>query len=70
MQSQRVTRRKNKNEDIDPLYMTPKELQHFQLAMRNSLLETENINNAISGIEEMKTFRPTEEEFADPLLYI
>lgn len=38
--------------------------------MKNSLLETENVNTAITKIEEMKTFYPSEEEFADPLVYI
>jgi len=38
--------------------------------MKNSLLETENVNQNITQIEEMKTFHPTEEEFSDPLIYI
>ena len=50
--------------------MTPKELKQFQQAMKNSMLETENVNTGISQIEEMKTFYPSEEEFADPLIYI
>lgn len=38
--------------------------------MRNSVIETENVNVAITEIEEMKTFYPTEAEFAKPLVYI
>ena len=52
------------------MYMTPKELRQFQLAMKNSLLETENVNAELEEIEEMKTYRPSEEEFKDPLVYI
>ena len=40
------------------------------MAMKNSLVETVNVNASISDIEEMKTFYPTEEQFSDPLLYI
>ena len=50
--------------------MSAKEMQQFQMAMRNSLLETENVNTCISAIEEMKTYFPTEAQFSDPLLYI
>lgn len=50
--------------------MTSKELKQFQLAMKNSIVETENVNASISEIEEMKTFYPSEEEFSDPLTYI
>jgi hypothetical protein len=38
--------------------------------MRNSIIETENVNAAITEIEEMKTYHPTEAEFVDPLVYI
>jgi hypothetical protein len=38
--------------------------------MRNSIVETENINASISKIEQMKTYYPTEAEFSDPLIYI
>mmetsp|Transcript_31453 Transcript_31453/g.39090 ORF Transcript_31453/g.39090 Transcript_31453/m.39090 type:complete len:105 (+) Transcript_31453:478-792(+) len=50
--------------------MSAKEMRQFQLAMRNSLVETENVNTSITEIEEMKTFFPTEQQFSDPLLYI
>jgi hypothetical protein len=50
--------------------MTPKELKQFQLAMKNSMLETENVNASITEIEEMKTFFPTDQEFSDPMAYI
>ena len=40
------------------------------MAMRNSIMETENVNTELTEIEEMKTYRPTEEEFTDPLVYI
>ena len=33
-------------------------------------METENVNTELTEIEEMKTYRPTEEEFTDPLVYI
>ena len=38
--------------------------------MKNSLLETVNVNASISDIEEMKTFYPSEAEFSDPMVYI
>ena len=41
--------------------MTPKELKQFQLAMKNSMVETENVNAAITDIPEMKTYFPTEQ---------
>ena len=50
--------------------MSNKELRQFQMAMRNSIMETENVNNSISEIDEMKTYFPTEQEFSDPLIYI
>lgn len=50
--------------------MTPKEQKQFQLALKNSLVETENVNANITEIEEMKTYFPTEQEFSDPLIYI
>jgi hypothetical protein len=48
--SQRSSRGKKKNEEVDQLYMTPKELRYFQLALRNSLVETENVNASITSI--------------------
>ena len=50
--------------------MSTKEQKQLQLALKNSLLETENVNEQINEIEEMKTYRPTEEEFSDPMSYI
>ena len=41
--------------------MSSKELRQYQMALRNSIMETENVNNAITEIEEMKTYFPTEE---------
>ena len=38
--------------------------------MKNSIVETENVNANITEIDEMKTYFPTEEEFSDPLVYI
>ena len=40
------------------------------MAMKKSLVETENVNANIDEIEEMKTYFPTEEQFSDPLVYI
>lgn len=62
-------RKKSKSDDIE-MFMTPKELKQFQLAMKNSIIETENVNANITEIEEMKAYHPTEEEFSDPLIYI
>ena len=38
--------------------------------MKNSLVETANVNASIQDIEAMKTYFPTEEQFSDPLVYI
>lgn len=38
--------------------------------MKNSLVETANVNASIQDIEDMKTYFPTEEQFSDPLVYI
>ena len=46
------------------------EQRMLRLATMNSLIETENMTNQLSSIEEMKTFYPTEEQFKDPLVYI
>ena len=48
--------RNRKASDSAQLYMTAKEMRQFQMAMRNSLLETANVNTSIAQIEEMKTF--------------
>ena len=34
------------------------------------MVETENVNNTITEIPQMKTYYPTEDEFADPLVFI
>ena len=34
------------------------------------MLETENVNSEFEGIEQMKTFHPTEAEFENPVVYI
>jgi hypothetical protein len=39
-------------------------------ALKNSLVESENINNKLNEIDEMPVFRPTEEEFKSPMDYI
>ena len=36
----------------------------MELALENSLVETQNANASIGDIEQMKTFYPTEEEFS------
>ena len=38
--------------------------------MKNSMVETANVNASIQDIEEMKTYFPTEAQFSDPLVYI
>jgi len=43
-----AARNRTKNDAVDQLYMTPKELKQFQLALKNSLLETENVNASIT----------------------
>lgn len=43
----------------------------IKLAMKNSLIETQSNEALLDGIEEMKTFYPTEEEFKlNPIEYI
>ena len=39
-------------------------------AIKNSLVESENINNKLEEIDEMPIYRPTEEEFRNPINYI
>ena len=69
-ESVRGSRARNKSKNEGQLYMTAKEQRQFQMAMRNSLVETANVNSNINEIEEMKTFWPSEDQFRDPLLYI
>jgi len=48
-----------------------REEQHLLYqAIKNSLVETKNINFGLEMIEEMPVFYPTEKEFKDPMLYI
>lgn len=42
----------------------------IKLAIKNSLIEKENSTQKLEVIEDMKTFRPTEEEFKNPISYI
>lgn len=42
----------------------------LKLAIKNSLIEKENSTQTLEEIEEMKTFRPSEEEFKNPIAYI
>ena len=39
-------------------------------AIKNSLVETKNFNDNLENIEKMPEFRPTEEEFRNPVDYI
>ena len=39
-------------------------------ALKNSLVESENINNKLNEIDEMPVFWPTEKEFEHPMDYI
>lgn len=39
-------------------------------AIKNSLVESENINNKLEEIDEMPVYRPSEEEFRNPINYI
>ena len=51
--------------------MTQKEEEKLLYqAIKNSLIETKNVNLSLSDIEEMPVFRPTEEEFNSPMDYI
>jgi len=38
-------------------------------AIKNSLKEQQNSDEALQNLEEMKTLYPTEQEFANPLVY-
>lgn len=40
------------------------------MAIKNSVLETKSTCDVLNNIEEMKTFKPTEAEFKEPLIYI
>lgn len=43
----------------------------IKLALKNSLIETENkVTESLDVIEEMKTYYPSEEEFKNPITYI
>ena len=39
-------------------------------AIKNSLVETKNVNDNLESIEEMPVYRPTEQEFQNPIDYI
>ena len=39
-------------------------------ALKNSLVESENMNSKLDEIDPMPVFRPTEEEFKNPIDYI
>ena len=42
----------------------------MEMAFKNSLIDQKATTENLSEMKEMKTFRPTEEEFKDPVLYI
>ena len=42
----------------------------IEMAFKNSLIEQKANHYMLSEIKEMKTVRPTEEEFRNPVLYI
>jgi len=43
----------------------------IKLAIKNSLIETENnVTESLDIIEEVKTYYPTQEEFKSPLNYV
>jgi hypothetical protein len=53
--------------------MTNEEERLIRLAIKNSLIETKAKEDkllTLDDIEEMKVFRPTEEEFTNPIEYI
>jgi jumonji domain-containing protein 2 len=50
--------------------MSTEEERMIKLALKNSLIETQNSNAALNSIEEMKTFHPSLEEFTNPIAYI
>lgn len=51
--------------------ITGEEEKMIAIAMRNSLRETSSkADIRLNQIEEMKTYRPSEEEFKDPIAYI
>lgn len=42
----------------------------IKLAIKNSMIETQNSIASLEEIEEMKTYYPTSEQFKNPLVYI
>jgi len=53
--------------------MEPEERAYQKLlyqTIKNSLVETTNINSGLGDIEEMPVFYPTEEEFRNPIDYV
>jgi jmjN domain len=50
--------------------MSTEEERMIKLALKNSLAETQSYTLALDGIEEMKTYYPTTEEFKNPIKYI
>jgi len=51
-------------------YSQREEQKLLYQAIKNSLVETKNFNENLENIEEMPIFRPTEEEFRNPIDYI
>ena len=51
-------------------HVSKQEQKLIYQALKNSLVESENINTKLQEIDEMPVFRPTEEEFKSPMDYI
>jgi len=51
-------------------FVTKQEAEMLELAYKNSLIDQKANSEGLAEIPEMKTLRPTEEEFKDPVLYI
>lgn len=42
----------------------------LKIAMQNSIIESKGASAELKDIEQMPVFRPTEAEFAEPMVYI
>ena len=66
----RRQRQKRKDSWTDAVQISREEQKLIKQAIRNSLIEQKNTTEDLDQIEEMKVFKPSLEQFKDPITYI